>query len=121
NTQRLNEDYLPNKTDTMKPEVLVIVDEELSFWDTSYGSLSENILSNRYPLAKTGTSYDLFLRTDWDAIATREYKVIWLMGLLQLNAGEKIQIEKWRRKGITVLWTNKEGTTIYYKGKSPTF
>ena len=44
----------------MHAEVCVMVDEELSFWDASHGSLAEHILSNRYSLAKTGAPYDLF-------------------------------------------------------------
>ena len=114
-TQRLHSDYLPKNIEKMKSEVLVVVDEELSFWDTSYGGLSENILSNRYPLAKTGTSYDLFLRTDLDAIPTNQYKMVWFMGLLHLNADEKLKIEKWQKQGVTVIWTDANGTKIYTK------
>ena len=120
-TQRLHVDYLPRNIEKMKSEVLVVVDEELSFWDASYGSLTENILSNRYPLAKTGTSYDLYLRSDVDAISTDQYKVVWLMGLLQLNAAEEARIEEWQKQGITVIWTNAKGTKIYRKNEEPVF
>lgn len=121
NTQRLHSDYMPKNNEKMKSEVLVVVDEELSFWDTSYGSLTENILSNRYPLAKTGTSYDLFLRTDVNAIAMKGYKVVWLMGLLHLNAEEEAQIEEWRNQGIKVIWTDANGTKIYGNNEEPVF
>ncbi len=120
-TQRLHVDYLPRNIEKMKSEVLVVVDEELSFWDASYGSLTENILSNRYPLAKTGTSYDLYLRSDVDAISTDQYKVVWLMGLLQLNAAEEARIEEWQKQGITVIWTNAKGTKIYRNNEEPVF
>jgi beta-galactosidase len=90
----------------------VIVDEELSFWDPTYGHLTENILSNRYPLAKTGNSYDLFLRTDLESMPTSQYKVVWLMGLLELNSKEEARIKKWTKQGVTVLWTNGKGTSI---------
>lgn len=120
-TQQLHSDFLPKNDGEMKSEVLVVVDEELSFWDASYGSLTENILSNRYPLAKTGTSYDLFLRTDLNAITTSQYRVIWLMGVLELNKEEKLNIEKWSKQGITVLWTMGNGTKVFEKGKKEYF
>ena len=96
----------------MQAQVLVIVDEELCFWDASYGTLTENILSNRYTLAKTGSPYDLFLRTDLDSLATSQYRVIWLMGILELKKEEKQLLERWRQQGIAVLWTNGNGTKI---------
>ncbi|WP_339714719.1 beta-galactosidase [uncultured Kriegella sp.] len=121
NTQRLHSDYLPKNIERMTSEVLVVVDEELSFWDASYGSLTENILSNRYPLAKTGTSYDLFLRSDLGAISMKKYKVVWLMGLLHLNAAEEAQIAAWQNQGITVVKTDANGTEIYSNDNKPVF
>lgn len=105
----------------MKPGVLVIVDEELSFWDKSYGRLTEKILSNRYPIAKTGSSYDLYLRTDIQEIAFSQYQVIWLMGLLQLTDKETALIKKLQKLGKTVLWTNDKGTTLNLPGKTDNF
>ncbi|MBM1104602.1 beta-galactosidase [Aurantibacter crassamenti] len=112
-TQQIYAEYPPSPGEQMKSEVGVIVDEKLSFWDPTYGKLTEQILSNRYPLAKTGNSYDLFLRTDVERIPTSQYKVIWLMGLLDLNSREFDNIEKWTKQGITVLWTNGSGTTLF--------
>lgn len=97
----------------MQPQVCVIYDEQLCFWDASYGQLTEQILSNRYPLSKTGAPYDLFLRTDDKVIPTDRYKVIWLMGFLNLNEDEKQRIIEWRKKGVTVLWTNGSGMQIF--------
>ncbi|NOX65884.1 MAG: hypothetical protein GXO85_08810, partial [Chlorobi bacterium] len=102
-TQQFYTKFHPQNKDKMRSQVCVIVDEELSFWDASYGKLTNEILSNRYPLAKTGAPYDLFLRTDLDNISTTQYKVIWLMGLLKLQKNEILKIEKWRQQGITVL------------------
>jgi len=116
-TQELHSKYAPEKVGKMKSEVLVLVDEELSFWDTSYGTLTESILSNRYPLAKTGTSHDLFLRTDLNAIDTEQYKVIWLMGVLNLNKSETRNIEEWNNKGATVIWTSQNGTKVFKEKK----
>ncbi len=114
-TQQFYTEFHPQNKDKMQSQVCVIVDEELSFWDASYGKLTNEILSNRYPLAKTGAPYDLFLRTDLENISTNQYKVIWLMGLLKLKKDEILKIEKWRQQGITVLWTDGYGTKIYYQ------
>jgi beta-galactosidase len=96
----------------MRPEVCVFVDEQLHFLDASYGTLTEKILSNRYPLAKTGTPHDLFLRTDMERITAQQYKIIWLMGFLELTEEETVRIQNWQDDGITVMWTDKGGTHI---------
>jgi beta-galactosidase len=113
-TQQLHSDYSPINYQKMQPQVCVIVDEELCFYDATYGKLTGDILSNRYPLGKTGTPYDLFLRTDLNAIQSSQYKIIWFMGLLKLNNEDELKIEKWQQQGITVLWTNGNGTRIYH-------
>lgn len=103
--------------DKMRPQVCVIYDEQLCFWDASYGQLTEQILSNRYPLAKTGAPYDLFLRTDYAIIPADQYKVIWLMGFPDLNEEEKSRIKKWQQQGITVMWTDGSGTHVFKGGQ----
>ncbi|MCK0134786.1 beta-galactosidase [Arenibacter sp. S6351L] len=112
-TQQFHSTFPPSQGEKMKPQVGVVVDEEISFWDPTYGHLTENILSNRYPLAKTGTSYDLFLRTDLKSMPTSQYKVVWLMGFLELTSKEESRIKKWNKQGITVLWTSGKGTKIF--------
>ena len=97
----------------MRAQVGVIVDEELCFWDASYGKLTAKILDNRYSLGKTGAPYDLYLRTDLDAISTTRYRLIWLMGILNLKEEEIRKIEEWRQQGIMVVWTDGNGTRIY--------
>lgn len=116
-TQQFYTEYTPNNEMKMQSQVCVIVDEELSFWDASYGRLSGEILSNQYPLAKTGAPYDLFLRTDLDTIPTSQYQVIWIMGVLNLKKEELTMLHEWQGQGITVLWTNDKGTTVYKKGE----
>lgn len=111
-TQSFYSDFIPYNKNSMQAQVAVIVDEELSFWDASYGKLTGNILSNRYPLAKTGAPYDLFLRTDLKNISSKQYQVIWLMGVIQLKEEEFSQIKKWKEQGITVLLTDQNGTTV---------
>ncbi len=112
-TQQWDSEFQSSANIDMQPQVCVFVDEELSFWDASYGSLTNKILSNRYALAKAGTPYDLFLRTDLEAISSSQFRVIWLMGMLKLTEDEKLKIEAWRKQGITVLWTNGNKTVIY--------
>ena len=105
--------YPPQVDEKMQAQVCVFVDEELSFWDASFGKLSGKILVNQYPLAKTGTPYDLYLRSDLNNISTAPYRVIWLMGLLDLNESEKQKIDQWNKQGTMVLWTDGTGTRIY--------
>tara|TARA_R110002111_G_scaffold97804_8_gene151094 strand:+ start:3881 stop:5869 length:1989 start_codon:yes stop_codon:yes gene_type:complete len=120
-TQQFHQDYPSENPEIMKPSVLVIVDEELSFWDKSYGRLAEKILSNRYPIAKTGSAYDLYLRTDLQEIAHSQYQVIWLMGLLQLTDKETALIKRWQKMGKTVMWTSNKGTKLNYPEKAAEF
>ena len=120
-TQKFHQDYPSKNPEKMKPSVLVIVDEELSFWDKSYGRLAEKILSNRYPIAKTGSAYDLYLRTDLQEIAHSQYQVIWLMGLLHLTDKETALIKRWQKMGKTVMWTSNKGTKLNYPEKAAEF
>jgi beta-galactosidase len=117
-TQQFHSDFHPNKEEKYQTEVCVFVDEELPFWDLSHGGLSRDIVSNCYSLGKTGASYNLFLRSDLDAISTEQYKVIWLMGVLELSEAEKHKIKKWQQPGITILWTNGSSTSVYDKNKT---
>ncbi len=112
-TQQYFTKYPSQEEMKMQAQVCVIVDEELCFWDASYGKLTAKILANRYPLGKTGAPYDLYLRTDLDAVSATQHRVIWLMGFLNLKAEEIQLIEEWRQLGIIVLWTNGIGTKIY--------
>jgi beta-galactosidase len=114
-------EYTQITGEEMKAEVCVIVDEQISFWDASYGQLSGEILSNRHPLAKTGAPYDLFLRTDTDNIPVDQYKIIWLLGLPELNEQDTSRIKEWIGQGITVLWTNGDGTKLYKNNKEEFF
>jgi beta-galactosidase len=97
----------------MQPEVCLFIDEQLQFWDMSYGSLTEQIYSNRYPLGKVGTPHDIYLRTDFANISTDQYKVIWLMGFLKLKDAEVQRVREWQKQGKIVLWTDGDGTHKY--------
>jgi beta-galactosidase len=118
--QQYHELYPPVEENKMRAQVCVFIDEELCFWDASLGSLTNNILENRYPLSKTGAPYDLYLRTDLNTVSANPYRVIWLMGALELNMNEKQKIKEWQQKGITVMWTDGKGTKIYSPSEKPT-
>jgi beta-galactosidase len=105
--------YPAVEEEKMQSQVCIIVDEELCFRDASYGKLTENILSNRFSLAKCGAPYDLFLRNDLNKIPIKQYKVIWLMGLLELDEEESLTVKKYLELGTTVVWTNGNDTRIY--------
>ena len=120
-TQQLHTLFPASLGEKMRSQVGVVVDEELSFWDPTYGHLTENILSNRYPLAKTGSSYDLFLRTDLENLPTSQYKLVWLMGFLELSSKEEARIKKWTKQGATVLWTSGKGTTVFHPNNEQLF
>jgi beta-galactosidase len=113
-TQKLNTAWPLAIDAKMKPQVGVVVDEELCFWDPTYGHLTEKILSNRYPLSKTGSSYDLFLRSDLNDMTIPQYRVIWLMGMLALETDEVKKINELIKNDITVLWTNGKGTKVFH-------
>ena len=112
-TQQYHNKYPSREEPMTESQVCVMVDEELSFWDASTGSLTNEILSNRYSLGKTGAPYDLYLRSDFDSLSNTKYKVIWLMGILELKEEELSRVEAWRKQGITVLWTDGNGTSIF--------
>lgn len=95
----------------MEPEVAVVVDERLQFRDKSYGSLTRQILGNRYALGKTGAPYDLYLRSDLDKIPPGKYKVLWLMGIPDLKEDELNMVKRCRPK--LSMQTDGNGTVIY--------
>ncbi len=117
-TQQYHKKYPSREEPMTEAQVCVVVDEKLSFWDGSMGSLSNEILGNRYSLGKTGAPYDLYLRSDVDSLSNRKYQVIWLMGILELKEEELSRVEAWRNHGITVLWTDGNGTSIYKGSKA---
>ena len=107
--------YPDEEISAMKPEIGVIVDERLLFWDASYGRLTAQILSNRNSFAHTGSPYDLFLRTDLPSIPLSQYKVLWLMGIPNLTDHERQFINNMSDKGMAIMLTDTMGTVI--KGK----
>lgn len=110
--QDFYKDYPPVQYDEMQPEVAVIVDERLQFWDKSYGTLTDRITGNRYALGKTGAPYDLYLRTDLDKIPAGKYKALWFMGIMDMTEVEKAMAEKFLESGALVMHTDRKGTSV---------
>lgn len=104
-TQTLWQMYPPQIVPEMQPEICVLADEELAFYDASFGRLTGKVLSNRHALGKIGTPYDLFLRADWPRI-DHHYRLIWLLGVPEAD------ITEFTEPGAVVLWTNLLGTTV---------
>jgi len=116
-TQELWRDYPSQIIPEMEAQVCVVVDEELCFHDASFGSLIGAILSNRHTLAKTGAPYDLYLRQDLPALDLRRYRVLWLLGIPQLEKAEIEPLRTTQKAGITVLWTDTKGTQTQLPNK----
>lgn len=103
--------------DLMKPEVAIVVDERLQFWDKSFGALTNKIIENRYALGKTGVPYDLYLRTDLDKIQPGQYKVIWLMGVMEMSGQEEEKTDSLSGAEALVMHTAANGTVVYPNAK----
>lgn len=114
NTQELWRDYPSRMISAMQAQVCVVVDEELCFRDASFGRLTEEILSNRYALAKTGAPYDLYLRQDLTALDLQRYRALWLLGIPELHETQLEQLHAAREAGLAVLWTDTQGTQIHW-------
>jgi len=111
-TQDLGEEAIRCDAPAMRPEVCVVVDEELSYLDGSFGSLTGAIMQNRYALGRSGAPYDLYLRSDLPGIVEEPYRAVWLLGPFELSAAEKSVVEEWRANGTAVMWTRPTVTTI---------
>lgn len=106
-------------SNAMAPEVVVIVDERLQFWDKSFGPQTEEIIGNRYALGKTGIPYDLLLRTDLDKVSKSDYKVIWFLGLMDLTEKETEFIKEFNQENKSLMVTDNTGTKIYGEDADP--
>ena len=113
--------YPTEKENRMPSQVCVLTDEELQYLDADFGSLTENILSNRYALGKSGAPYDLYLRSDLQNLPYPSYRVIWLLGIPTLTDEESSRVREWQESGLTVLWTSLEGTMLHRSPGNSTF
>jgi beta-galactosidase len=111
-TQELGEQALHRAVPAMAPQVCVVTDEELSYLDATFGALTAAIMQNRYALGRSGTPYDLYLRSDLPGIERPPYRAVWLLGPFELTTEEEDILEKWRSAGATILWTRPSLTTL---------
>ncbi len=111
-TQELGQQALQHDLPAMKPQVCIVVDEELPFLDASCGALAAAIMQNRYPLGRSGAPCELYLRSDLGALQAGGYRAVWLLGPADLTAGEQAILEKWRAAGASILWTRPALTTF---------
>lgn len=95
-------------------QVCVVADEELAFHDQSYGTLTEQIMRNRYALAKSGAPYDLYLLSDIEDLPVSQYRVIWLLGPRSLSPHLEGYLSIIHKKQVTTLWTHPGGTSVHY-------
>ena len=113
-TQELCQRYPLRVIPEMQAQVCVVVDEELCFHDASFGRLTEQILSNRYPLARTGAPYDLYLRQDLPALDLSRYRILWLLGIPERRQTESQRLEAARQAGLSILYTDTQGTQLHW-------
>ncbi|WP_119079153.1 beta-galactosidase [Chitinophaga alhagiae] len=103
------------ETPQMRPQVAVVADAALQNRDASFGALTGEITGNRYALGKGGAPFDIYLRNDMDSIAS-PYKLVWLMGIMDVNNHENGLIKAWLARGMAVLHTDGRSSTFYLPG-----
>ena len=113
-TQNLWRNYPSPVIPEMQAQICVVVDEELCFYDASCGRQTEEILSNRYRLAKTGAPYDLYLLQDLPRLDLKQYRVLWLLGVPQLPEAQSRRLRAAQMAGLAILWTDTQGTQIHW-------
>lgn len=104
-----------NSSHHYRPEVALVVDEKLAFYDASMGQLTATLLNNRYAMGNTGTPFDVYLRSDLQALSQQPYKVIWYLGLHALSEEEQALIKQQQTITPISLVTNEIGTTILHQ------
>lgn len=107
--------YPAAESPQMRPQIAVVADAALQNRDASFGALTGEITGNRYALGKGGAPFDIYLRNDMDSIAA-PYKLVWLMGIMDMNGHENGLVKAWLAKGIAVLHTDGRNSTFYLPG-----
>lgn len=83
----------------------------------TYGGLTGTLLSNRYPLGQSGTSFDVYLRSDLDALEKESYKLIWYLGIQDLSAKEQQTVQSLTAQTGCSIITDHLGSSVYKKGQ----
>jgi beta-galactosidase len=104
--QEISSLYPNQDIPAMQPEVCVIHNEELCFYDASIGELTEEILGSRFALSKTGAPYTIVLPGDIDLLPQASYGFVWMRG----DAGEAGWL---LRPGGVTLRTTFTGSVLY--------
>lgn len=118
-TQELGREDLEQPLAMPRAQIAVVVDEELSFLDRSYGGGVESIHGNRYPLAKSGAPYALYLRGDLELALAEGRRAVWILGPPGLTPEEQAGLETFRGQGGATLWTHPEGSEVRLPGAEP--
>jgi beta-galactosidase len=104
--QEISTLYPNQELSAMQPEVCVIHNEELCFYDASIGELTEEILGSRFTLGKTGAPYNIVLTGDIALLPQESYGFVWARG----DTGDAAQI---LRPGGVTLRTSVTGSVLY--------
>lgn len=104
--QEISSLYPNQDLPAMQPEVCVVHDEELCFYDASIGELSEEILGSRFALGKTGAPYTIVLPGDIALLPEGGYGFVWMRG----DAGDAGRL---LRPGGATLRTTVTGSVLY--------
>ncbi|ODS83450.1 MAG: hypothetical protein ABS46_06265 [Cytophagaceae bacterium SCN 52-12] len=117
-TNRLYQQYTTDnraQNHVYRPEVAVVVDEKLQFYDDTYGGITGRLAGNRVPLGQAGTSFDMYLRSDLDSLKKERYKLIWYLDIQDLSAEEQQTVKSlMARTGYSVI-TDHLGSSVYKK------
>ncbi len=100
-----------------QPEVAVVVDEKLQFYDGTMGQITNTVLSNRYSLGNSGTGFDIFLRSDLSHLETKNYKVVWYLGLESLSDQERSVMARLQGQTPVSLTTDHTGSFLFKKNR----
>ncbi len=103
--QEISSLYPNQDIPAMQPEVCVIHNEELCFYDASIGELTEEILCSRFALGKTGAPYSIVLPGDIALLPQASYGFVWVRG----DAGDAARI---LRPGGATLRTTFTGSVL---------
>ncbi len=112
-TRRLMDEAVRTQPPAMPVQVCVAMDEELCFSDASFGAQTGAVLAVRSALARAGAPYDLYLQGDLDRVMPGAYRVLWLVGPATLDPALAERIERWRARGITVVWNPPAGARAW--------
>ena len=114
--KKANKLYQVDQSFAFQPEIAVIVDEKLQFYDGTLGQVTNKILSNRYALGNVGTSFDVYLKSDLQKMNQTSYKVIWYLGLENVLSSEKSIIQKLKNNTAVSIETNHSGSQVFMNG-----